>query len=146
MADETGRQDEMTEDELVEGSTRPGEAAESQSGGPTDLDEDLVDPSSRAVAIRDELGTDRSSMLTGTRDRLVEVLSATDRAAETILDAERAEAEEAIRAARAEADEHVRSTHRRVEELTRERMDRLSVVTEDLLGQAETVRQQVETL
>ena len=89
---------------------------------------------------------DRSRMLAGTRDRLLEVLSATDRAAESILDSARAEAEEAVRAARIEADEHVRSTHRRVEELTRDRMERLSGVTEDLLGQAESVRQQVETL
>ena len=85
-------------------------------------------------------------MLAGTRDRLLEVLSATDRAAESILDAARAEADEAVRAARVEADDHVRSTHQRVEELTRDRMDRLSAVTEDLLGQAESVRQQVETL
>ena len=157
MADEPGSQDQMTDDETREGETPspPGAGAEPGVGGPPPpageqsgegTGQSPSGSSSVGAAIPPESEADRSTMLAGTRDRLLEVLSATDRAAESILDAARAEAEEAVRAARVEADEHVRSTHRRVEELTRDRMNRLSAVTEDLLGQAETVRQQVEAL
>ena len=161
--DEQATQSEMRGEEPATESTPP----PSQSGGPppiVDEDDDFgsdeqpdasrpaddpapqVSESRLPAAVPAADTGDRSQMLAGTRDRLLEVLSATDRAAEGILDAARAEAEEAVRAARIEADDHVRSTHRRVEELTRDRMERLSAVTEDLLGQAESVRQQVETL
>lgn len=78
---------------------------------------------------------DPTAMLTSTRERVQKVLSATDEAARSILEA-----------AKAEADGHVRETQRRVEQLARARMEKLSTVTEDLLGQADKVRQEVDGL
>jgi len=78
---------------------------------------------------------DPTPMLASTRERIHKVLSATDEAAQSILEA-----------AKVEADAHVLETQRRVEQLARTRMEKLSTVTEDLLGQADRVRQEVDSL